>query len=402
MKDHKPARSELRPIVLADLFADLLWPKLLRAGLLAIRPGRMAIALVAVVLVGLMGHIHLPIEQDASAAALWDRANAVGPSFPRLEGTEIALIFFTDVVQLMLTTWHFVWSYPLAALIAGLPIAIVLVVASGAIARMAACESAHGVMMPMRQGTAFAASLWRSLLAAMLVPCVIVLGIIALQMLGGAVLLRWPVVSVVGALLFFVAIIGSALVVFIVACFLFGWPMLVPAVACEGGTSAGDGIDAAQRVFAYVVASPLRLLAYVGILVLQLTLLLFVFRAFADAVVGVSVWSTTALLPEQAAGMVRGEGAGENPPAMSGVVSALLQYWRAVPQMVVQAYTVSFVATGGTILYLLLRRLNDGQHENEIWEPGMVPGAISGLSPRAGALEAGEAKAAGQDAGDAR
>ncbi len=383
MKDHTPDKSDLRPIVLADLFADLLWPKLLRAGVLALRPGRMAIALVAVVLTGLIGNIRLPLQEGLSAASLWDRATAMSPGVPRLEGAVSLLSPLAGIVQPMLTAWQFVWSYPLAALVAGLPIAIVLVFATGAIARMAACETAHGVMMPMRQGAVFAASLWRSLAAVFLVPAIIVLGIVVVQMLAGAVLLRWPVVSVLGAMLFFMAIIGSALVVFMAACFLFGWPMLVPAVACEGGASAGDGIDAAQRVFAYVVASPLRLVAYVSVLVLQLSLLLFVFDAIADGVVGVSVWSTTALLPEEAAALVRGERTGEGAPALSGVTAALLQYWKAVPAMVVQAFTLSFVASGGTILYLLLRRLNDGQNESEIWEPGMIPGTISGLEATA-------------------
>ncbi len=398
-------KSDHRPFVLADLTADLLWPKLLRAAPLAMRPGRMAIAIIAVVLTGLIANIRLPVHNGRTIAALWQIAGNAEPTVPQLSGVVGGFLgLLSMLAEPALIAWKLALAYPWAALLAGVPIAIVLTLAACTIARMAAAETSTGVMMPMWQGARFAASQWRTLAAAFLVPAAVVGLIVLVQMLAGGVLLRWPVVNVLGALLFFVALIGSALAVLILACTLFGWPLIVPAVACEGGTSAGDGIDAVQRAFAYVLASPLRLAIYVAVLTFQLSLLLFLFTELAEAIVRLGVWSTSALLPDGPAALVQGANPPDDAPALSNLAAALLRYWKAVPMMVVHAFTLSFVASGGTMLYLLLRRLTDGQHENEIWEPDMIPGTISRTQPPSPA-PTGDQDATGrtpQDQGDVR
>jgi hypothetical protein len=49
--------------------------------------------------------------------------------------------------------------------------------------------------------------------------------------------------------------------------------------------------------------------------------------------------------------------------------------------MLATAYAMSVVFTGLTIVYLLLRRVVDGQHISDIWMPGLLPGTVATREP---------------------
>jgi hypothetical protein len=53
------------------------------------------------------------------------------------------------------------------------------------------------------------------------------------------------------------------------------------------------------------------------------------------------------------------------------------EIWTLVPFGLLAGFVVSYILCAGTILYLLMRKLADGQEVEEIWMPGMVPGTAA-------------------------
>jgi hypothetical protein len=155
-------------------------------------------------------------------------------------------------------------------------------------------------------------------------------------------------------------------VVLLLALTLLGAPMLLPALACE----ATDGIDAVQRTMAYVAARPLQYGAYVLILCVQAaitTALLIMLAVLVSetARAAATAWTPTSVDPGRVL---------EGSSASLRAMNAGILFWLNVPLLLVGGYVTSFVHTGGTVLYLAMRRVCDGQDVDDVWMPGSIPG----------------------------
>jgi hypothetical protein len=70
-----------------------------------------------------------------------------------------------------------------------------------------------------------------------------------------------------------------------------------------------------------------------------------------------------------------------------GFTGYVLKLWVNLPLMIATAYAMSVAFTGFTMVYLLLRRVVDGQHLSDIWMPGLLPGTVASRDDKAAASE---------------
>lgn len=377
-------RSELqaglrfsRPVALADLTDDLLWPRILKAPRLALRPASIGIALFALLTADLIGEI----------SRLWRRENQLSLgsllSDEFVGGIRILLSQLRDgiltgdagravngfvwLAALPRNLWQdFSWGVLLV-----IPMIAVLLIGGGAICRVAACEVAHGIRLSWVDALGFGLRKWRSLLLAILGPALLASVIFAAIGAFGWLFFSYGFTQPVGALLYPIILLAGLLGAILVALTIVGAPLMAPAIACEGG----DAIEGIQRAYAYVPSRPLRYALYLGVLTatgwvavtLALALGIGITR-FNAAAIGWLAGDAPAVIGDPAA---RGE----------GFTHYMLKLWVNLPTMLATAYAMSVVFTGLTIVYLLLRRVVDGQHISDIWMPGLLPGTVATRDP---------------------
>jgi hypothetical protein len=377
-------RSELhaglrfsRPVALADLTEDLLWPKILKAPRLALRPASIGIALFALLATDLIGEI----------SWFWRGSNQlrVGSlvSDEFLGGVRILLSQLRDglltgdpdrvvngfvwLAALPKSLWQeFSWGVLLI-----IPMIAVLLIGGGAICRVAACEVAHGIRLSWVDALGFGLRKWRSLLLSILGPALLAGIIFAGIGVFGWLFFTYGFTQPVGALLYPVILLAGLLGAILVALTIVGAPLMAPAIACEGG----DAIEGIQRAYAYVPSRPLRYALYLGVL----TATGWVAVTLAMALgIGITRFNAAAI------GWLAGDAPSviADPAARSeGFTHYVLRLWVSLPTMLATAYAMSVVFTGLTIVYLLLRRVVDGQNLSDIWMPGLLPGTVATREP---------------------
>lgn len=368
------------PVHAGDLLNSLIWPRLLRAAGLAMRPARMGLAAGILALVGIIANIPgLWLEAGAGPGAV------AGKTLSEAGGQVVGGVLGLDHVVAARGLWTFcvdapiqiVSSNPWSVAIILIPILLVWGVGGGAIARSAATEYSLQEKTSWPTALGFGVSKAASLLGAKLTPLLVTGLIVGLLAVGGWVLLRFPFVQVLGGVGYVLALGGGCVIVVASVGYLLGGPMLVPSIACEGT----DAIDAIQRAYAYVLARPARLLFYFMVLVVEMVLMAVVLTSIAHAINAAASWGTALLLPEELARLVRSATAGEpaagaDPGWSLRSMGSAIAFWSRLPGFLVGAYLVSFYFTGSTLLYLMMRLVCDGQDPSELWRPGMPPGVI--------------------------
>lgn len=394
------------PILLDDLFADLLWPKLLRAPVLALSPGRVLLAAFFVLVAAVVFSILRALEQalgwrgSEEALAHWGTVRAAALSIPNwwTPGASGAA-WVQAMLSLPLAA---VRAHPLLAT-AGTAVGLVLwCLAGGALARSCVCELAGNVRCSWPESVGYAAGRWASLLGALLVPMGLVALLALACMLGGLVLLRVPGLNLLGALLFGVVLIASFVAVVVLVLFAVAHNLLIPAVAADGS----DAVDAIQRAYAYVLGRPARYVAYMAIAIVQGAVVIGIavaiiagVRTFATATT--SKWAgddARTMVAQANAAATGGEEAERTVLRDAAIRQALMEektvpteadakperlvvyhwgariveLWLLLLSLVLAGFVVSYVHAAASIVYLLMRRLNDGQDLAEIWQARAV------------------------------
>jgi len=282
--------------------------------------------------------------------------------------------FFRGAIQLTVGTWTAAFkSGPWSFLAIAVPSLIFAGIIGGAIARSAA-ETFVG--RPTPRGVAaftFAAKRARSFAIVLLAPWAVLGLLYLLNAILGWLGLSLPWVQVAGAVLGFVGVVGAALIFAVVGAYAVAAPMLPAALACEGT----DAIDAVQRVAAYAWGRPGRLLLYGATLLVQGLFLAVVLVGIVGVVNLVAAESLTLWLPNDKGSYLRvWLISGEAPFTMSIQETASLKatgrvlgFWGKVPLLLVAGYLASFVFSGGSVWYLLMRLICDGQEPEELWSP---------------------------------
>src|ERR1043165_9346160 len=177
-------------IQLADWWEDLLWPKVLSAAALGLRPARIGLAFFGMVL----GMVLLAAGQQLDA---WlGRTGVVMPwNWPAEPQGPLVTVgrWFVDVPVPFVRAWP---ATTILFLVVIWPMWLVMV---GAISRMVAVEFSRGEFLSWTEALAFSLSRWKSLLGAMLGPLLVVWAIALLLAGAGWLLFSWVGMNIAGS-----------------------------------------------------------------------------------------------------------------------------------------------------------------------------------------------------------
>jgi hypothetical protein len=363
-------------LTLPDLLDDLLWPKLFRAAPLALQPGHIGLALFTLAAVGLIGIANTWLGAESSffdmLASAWTPAPGVDASRAGPVGLTLA------------RAGALISEHPFNVFLQGIPMLAALAIGVGAISRMSAAEFSSGVNMTWAEGLGFIIGRWPSALgAAFAAPLLI--GIIALALaIMGVVFLQLPGLDIAGAIGFIVVILLALLGAVLTLGLLLGHSMLVPALACEGT----DAIDALQRVYAYVLARPGRLVAYSLVLAFILAATALALYTIASGTEYLARSATGAWLAPSPGSILNPDSAvasADSPAATRAIAAEIVSFWIGLVWMTCAAGLFATYVSGFTILYLIMRQASDGQDWGELWFPEHTQAGRDELSiPSAG------------------
>ncbi len=363
---------------LSEWWEDLVWPRVFGAARLGLRPGRVGLALFAVLIAWVLLDV---------GAAIDARLVKAGVQFS-WEGR-------TATEAILVAPWKFCVSLP-KALFLGVPITTLVVgpvllatwlALLGGISRMVACEMGSGDQLTWTEGLGYSVSRWRSMVGAVLGPLVM-LWLLALVLgVGGWVALRWPGLNIIGAAMYGLTLLVGLIGVLIVIGYALGHGLYLPAVACEGA----DAIDAVQRGYTYAFAKPARLIFYhavgaAGLVIVVGILALIVQWTIGFAAMGAAAWAgksgqamvwtptreVLSVLPWSA---IHAQAVDSTGTFAAG--AWLIRLWTAFPVLLVVSTWISCGMAVQTAVYLGIRRTCDGQDFADIWQPGMIPGTMS-------------------------
>ena len=376
-----------------DVTGALLWPRLLDAPGLALRPARLGMGLVLVVLLALAGRLP-ELWLDPGKGPIPVVSERVGAGVARVVGG-VARLDHLEVLGGVATALEGPWAgaraYPWSSVAVAVPMLLVLGLLGGAIARSAATECSLGRRMPWTAALGFAAGRWRSLTLALGAPIAVALIVLGVLAVLGAALLGIPYVRAGAAVTFGLIVLLGGVGTIALGGYALGGIMLVPAVACEGT----DAIDGVQRVYAYVVARPVRLSLYLLVLVVVAVVSAVGLYWLAGRAVALAAWGAALLLDAEWGAAVRAAANGTaatalEAPGVGGAgdkraALASVGFWGRMPSLLTASYLASLWFSAGTVLYLVVRRLNDGQDVGELWTEGVVAvPAIEGADARRG------------------
>jgi hypothetical protein len=309
---------------------------------------------------------------------------------------QLAFDAWSDLfVRLPVELWRQARTF---TIVYGIFLLIVMAVGGGALSRMAACDLAGQERLRVRDAFDFSLGNWVKLILTPLLPLIIAAVLTVIIILLGLFMAPW--LDIVGGLLYGVAMVLGLVLAFMLLGYAVGFPMLLPAVACENC----DPADAQQRAFAYVLKRPLHLVGYAVIGLVGLAL-----GYVVVALVAATMMDFTASLFGTFTGNSAMSGAGgfgifDLAPQSPGEIheswhnrwaATLVFFWQRLVIDLVVAYVIAYLFTASTALYLLMRRACDGQDIEEIWVPGLTPGTLVPLPRPRVQPPAGGAQASG-------
>ncbi|HYD00705.1 MAG TPA: hypothetical protein VEB22_05710, partial [Phycisphaerales bacterium] len=260
-------------------------------------------------------------------------------------------------------------EHPLLIVPAVPVVLLVWCVVGGAVCRSCACEVSLRAALPWRQAIGFGVRKAPALFAALAGPLVLVwLACLALRVLG-LVFFTTKVMGALGALLFIAPLLLCIVIAVALFAYMLAHPLLIPAVACEGT----DSFDAVQRCYAYVLSRPGRLVGYIIISVLAVLPAVFIVSSVVMTAAMLALWMlgspAHAEVPTIHAPFSPGSG-------HFGFAVNMTTLWVVVVAAVAAAYFISLYFCAATTLYLVVRRLVDGQDIAELWVPTAAPSPL--------------------------
>ena len=290
--------------------------------------------------------------------------------------------------------WWMLRVHPFYALVFLLLNLAIWALIGGGLCRMAALEAARDQRISIGQGLSFGKSKWREFFLAPLVPLVFVLLVGLLLWIGGLGTAIPVLGEIVGPLLFPLALLGGFVITLVMIGAAAGAALMWPTIAVEGS----DSFDAMSRSFSYVYSRPWQSIFY-GLVLLIYGSLCYVFvrffvwlmltctHLFISAGVGLFadrpqagpemnkfdvMWAAPTfddLRPHfEMVNLSRAEPFG----------AVVIWIFVSLLILAMHAFVVSFLLSGFTWVFLLLRRVVDATDLEDVYteefdQPGVEP-----------------------------
>lgn len=219
-----------------------------------------------------------------------------------------------------------------------------------AIARSAAVQLVSGGRLSFREMFSFSLTKWRASFAAPLLPF-IGMALLAIPILLLSLILRLGILAWLGAIAWPIALIAGIMIATLMLGLIFGWPLMISAIAVEGS----DCFDALSRTYAYVYQRPLPYLFYGGVAFLFGTLGWFFLVFFVELVTEVTQWIANWVVLDGNYSM-----ADEGP-------FQIIRAWVVMFKLLVLGFSATYFWSASVAIYLLLRRDTDAVELDEIY-----------------------------------
>ncbi len=346
----RPPRTREHVHIFEDLTSDLLWPKLLRAPALALGPSRLILGVVAAFLLSILSWV----------PTLWiETPPRILPTAMNSELSLHPIHAFHSLIDLLANIFRAGYAHPWTTVIVGIPMLFILSIIGCIMARSTAIEFSQGRIADRTDTTGFVLRRITHLATAVFAPIVLAVVLLGLISLGGF-LVSVPVVDLLGGVLYSLALILGLIVTLTLLMQLLCMPLIVPSIACEGT----DGFDAIQRSYAYLAGRPLRVFVYAAILFMLGSIALGVFQFVMLGSISLTDWGMGMLANDAGSRVLTGTG---DLGATQPTANNFIEFWRSLFQLVFAGYAISYFYTASTMLYLVVRRVCDGQDLAEIW-----------------------------------
>jgi hypothetical protein len=371
-----------------ELTAGLIWPKLLRAFSMSLHPSRVLAGTLLVLAAWLVTWGVTGLAPDAGLKSpltiLSERQQAGVDALASGAIHASPLQAVAAWYALHIGLWRAaIQESPIVSIVLLLLLAPIIGVCGGAISRSVAVDTAASLAIGFRESLAFSLRRWLAFTFAVLIPLIFVAMLCVLLLAIGAATLFAKGVDVVGAVLFGPMLIVGILISLLLVGFAAGSSMLIPAVSAE----CTDAADAVQRVYAYMLGRPGRLLLYAGLLIL-IGVVAFMFVTWlTESSAELTARLSTAALPDARFSDLF------DPGPNNSTATTIILSWVWLLRIIVAGWVASYFFTSGTLMYLLLRRINDQQDIREIWLPGLIPGTLAPIeAPEPGAADDDDAE----------
>ncbi len=348
--------------MLEDMTRELLWTRTLRTPALAIRPSRIMFGMAGALLATIVGSIPLGGPEEPTVAS--SVSGAIAGVFDDAVGSILAFDpagFAAAVTDLALFPGTLVQERPWATVLLGIPMLIAIALFGGAISRAAAVQFTSARFSDWPSDLRTSLRWLGASVGAMLGPLALA-GTIVLIIAITGVLLGVPVLDIVTGVLYLLAIVLSLFVVAILILHTLAFPMLLPALMVEGT----DAYDAIQRCYAYVLARPLHLLLHGVLLMVLGAVSIGLFALVAQGGDQLAEWSASRFTAEAGVETLTGQG---ELTATQPAAHAVISFYRSLSDLAISGFAISYFFCAGTVLYLVARRICDGQDVNDLWDP---------------------------------
>jgi len=245
----------------------------------------------------------------------------------------------------------------------------------GAITRLAAVQFARDEKVTLRAGLRFSSGRFFSYVSAPLLPLA-GLGFFWLLCLVFGWMGRVPALggTLVGTLGFVPLLFGFVMALILLG-LAAGLPLMFPTISTEGS----DAFDGFSRSYNYVFGRPWQYLGLVLLAIVYGSVVLFFVRIVVSLAVSLAGWALAsgmgaaevdALFANvHAAPEATGTVAVAENPVFSALGPRLMGFWFDVVALLVGGFVCSYFWTASTIIYFLLRRIDDATALDEVYSP---------------------------------
>lgn len=340
----------------------------------ALQPGKLLVALLAVLAIHLSGTVLDLIWGSGDSAGIYESLSfrlgqQLGELFLSILSMDLGFGVLSGGVLgslhsifIAMPQWMFS-EHPWFSLLFGIDVLFVIAIASGILTRMSASQVCLGRLTPLSSAGCYVSKRWVWYLLTPLMPAILIAIIAAVLALVGLVFFNIPGLDVVGSLGYGLFLLLGFVVAAVTLLLLFALFLMPPALSVE----ASDGFDAIARSFNYILFRPWQFATYL--------LSSIAYLAVVYVVVG-----TIASLSIQATGYLVGLGvvsdSGPTEPA-----TWLLTRWAELVTAIVVAILFSTFCCLQTQVYVLMRRSTDGTpldqyaggEEDNLWTQAPAP-----------------------------
>ena len=236
----------------------------------------------------------------------------------------------------------------------------------GAICRIAAVEIAKDERIELVEAAKFAGGKYRSIFWS---PIAVILVIVFFGLCNAAVGLLgripWGIGQLLVSIPLVLALFSGLLMALLSVGLVFGLPLMVPTICVEGT----DSFDAISRSMSYVYARPWRYLWCKLVAIAYGIPCAAFIAAFATLFVKMGIRAGSLGMGSSFDTLHKACLTGVLPGTFLGNIAAIIYAsWLYLVAVSILGYVVSYILTSNTIIYMILRKAEDGTEMTEVYE----------------------------------